>query len=469
MPSTRSKTPIGGRGSGHAQPRKKPAAPGTALAVPPDPEIPEGLKCPISFDLMRDPVICSTGHTYEREALLDHFRAQEHAGNLPTCPTSGLTTTRESVQPNWAMRGELDRLLAAHPHWTPADWNDRKLAPAVAGGGVAGQNLVSIWQVVVAEFNDVSIQDWIISGLLLAFGWCTRALWYPWVRPRGWVFWMCNVVSCSTASSFKECMDGPPAPVLPPKPAEIRKFDLRFFGTQDIGLLANPNLEVSKTNIVRVVQENGESFDWYPPRARLDVIRSFKWIHESVSKNGEHEIFFSHCKKNTTFCSRSDSVVSAPFRPPNLSDVPNMLVRDDHWIRKFLDQRHERIHRAVRDVVEAGRLAKNSRTRRHTTSATAMLDVVELRARNFIPSPILPLPISRPYCHPDHHHACKFYPRPYLHYPSPPPHSSPHQRKLASLMWGEVPLMWGAVGRHLVGDVNFIPSRDEEGGKKRGR
>ena len=383
MPSIRSKPPAGGRGNGHAHPKEKPAASATSVAapnptIPPpaDPEIPEGLKCPISFDLMRDPVICSTGHTYERESLLGHFRAQEHAGNLPTCPISGLKTTRESVQPNWAMRGELDRLLAAHPHWTPADWSDRKLAPAVAGGGVADQNVVSVGQVAAGEFNDFSSLKRILLFLPgVLFG--IFVFLYRLELSYSVVAW-CHLVRCSTStasSSFPKCMEG--FRFRPATQKQTEHYNIRFFGTRDIALLTRAR--------------HRSSYDR----------RSISGFSVHDSENGISEMYISHYfRSNTTFCSRSDSAISAPFRPPNLSDVPNMLFNDDHWIRRFLDQRHERIHRAVRDVVEAGRLAKKNRARRHMTSATAALDAVKLRrARNFIPSPIFFLPISRPYCY----------------------------------------------------------------------
>jgi hypothetical protein len=40
-------------------------------------ERPDAFVCPISFELMEDPVMCSDGHTYERAAIQDWLRKNE--------------------------------------------------------------------------------------------------------------------------------------------------------------------------------------------------------------------------------------------------------------------------------------------------------------------------------------------------------------------------------------------------------
>ena len=42
-----------------------------------DPEVPEHLLCPISYELFRDPVILGSGRTYERKCILAEFARSE--------------------------------------------------------------------------------------------------------------------------------------------------------------------------------------------------------------------------------------------------------------------------------------------------------------------------------------------------------------------------------------------------------
>ena len=52
-------------------------------------DIPEFFLCRITDDLMRDPVMLSSGFSYEREAILKHFKHNGHVDPL----------TRETVLP----------------------------------------------------------------------------------------------------------------------------------------------------------------------------------------------------------------------------------------------------------------------------------------------------------------------------------------------------------------------------------
>ncbi|KAL2630228.1 hypothetical protein R1flu_014914 [Riccia fluitans] len=62
-------------------------------------DIPEDFKCPISLELMRDPVILATGQTYERACIqkwLDEGRR--------SCPTTGVPLPHYSLTPNYVLR-----------------------------------------------------------------------------------------------------------------------------------------------------------------------------------------------------------------------------------------------------------------------------------------------------------------------------------------------------------------------------
>lgn len=103
-----------------------PAAPAEEeLDVPPE------FRCPISLELMRDPVVLATGQSYDRGNIQRWFAA----GAL-SCPKTGMRLTSATMVPNhslkaaihdWAAAAGLDHLLVA-----PAPEPEVALAPAAA-------------------------------------------------------------------------------------------------------------------------------------------------------------------------------------------------------------------------------------------------------------------------------------------------------------------------------------------------
>lgn len=72
------------------------------------------LCCPITHDLMFDPVVASDGHTYERVALrLWLFKGKKSS------PATGLPLKRRFVVTNHFVRGQTARLLDANPELRP--------------------------------------------------------------------------------------------------------------------------------------------------------------------------------------------------------------------------------------------------------------------------------------------------------------------------------------------------------------
>ncbi|KAK7385781.1 hypothetical protein VNO78_31637 [Psophocarpus tetragonolobus] len=61
--------------------------------------VPDEFRCPISLDLMRDPVIVSSGHTYDRPSI-----AQWINSGHPTCPKSGQRLIHTALIPNCALK-----------------------------------------------------------------------------------------------------------------------------------------------------------------------------------------------------------------------------------------------------------------------------------------------------------------------------------------------------------------------------
>ncbi|WOK96435.1 hypothetical protein Cni_G05142 [Canna indica] len=74
-------------------------------------EVPEDFRCPISLEVMTDPVILSSGHTFDRASI----RRWLDAGNR-TCPVSNLPLPPSpSLIPNYALRSLISTFLAQSP------------------------------------------------------------------------------------------------------------------------------------------------------------------------------------------------------------------------------------------------------------------------------------------------------------------------------------------------------------------
>lgn len=73
-------------------------------------EIPPECTCPITQEVMRDPVICADGTTYEKDAILAWFARGNH-----TSPLSGLRLEHRTLIPNLALRGILQRFQERMP------------------------------------------------------------------------------------------------------------------------------------------------------------------------------------------------------------------------------------------------------------------------------------------------------------------------------------------------------------------
>ncbi|KAJ0964862.1 hypothetical protein J5N97_026000 [Dioscorea zingiberensis] len=71
--------------------------------------IPKDFCCPISLDLMRDPVIISSGQTYDRESIT-RWMDEGHC----TCPNSGQTLSHTRLVPNRALRSLISQWCAAN-------------------------------------------------------------------------------------------------------------------------------------------------------------------------------------------------------------------------------------------------------------------------------------------------------------------------------------------------------------------
>ncbi|KAJ6804732.1 putative U-box domain-containing protein 16 [Iris pallida] len=61
--------------------------------------VPADFRCPISLELMKDPVVVASGQTYDRESI-SHWIASGHA----TCPKTGQALAHQNLVPNKALK-----------------------------------------------------------------------------------------------------------------------------------------------------------------------------------------------------------------------------------------------------------------------------------------------------------------------------------------------------------------------------
>ena len=66
--------------------------------------LPDGCVCPITRELIRDPVFCGDGHTYERDAISAWLRTKD------TSPKTGCVLESKVLIPNFALRSAIDDL-----------------------------------------------------------------------------------------------------------------------------------------------------------------------------------------------------------------------------------------------------------------------------------------------------------------------------------------------------------------------
>jgi len=77
------------------------------------PEPPDAFICPISFELMVDPVMCSDGHTYERDAIEDWLSSHN------TSPKTNEELQTSALFPNHNLRAAIEEWQNEHIEATP--------------------------------------------------------------------------------------------------------------------------------------------------------------------------------------------------------------------------------------------------------------------------------------------------------------------------------------------------------------
>ena len=72
-------------------------------------EIPDGYICKVTYDLMEDPVITESGHTYERSAIEHHIKQN---GNYDPFTRQAISTV---LYPNLLVKSLIDEFLSKNP------------------------------------------------------------------------------------------------------------------------------------------------------------------------------------------------------------------------------------------------------------------------------------------------------------------------------------------------------------------
>ncbi|OMO60576.1 Armadillo [Corchorus capsularis] len=118
---------------------------GTEEIKKPDPlVIPDDFLCPISLELMRDPVIVATGQTYERS----YIQRWIDCGNL-TCPKTQQKLENFTLTPNYVLRSLISQWCTKHNIEQPSGLTNGRLKKSdgsfrdVSGDMAAIQALVS--------------------------------------------------------------------------------------------------------------------------------------------------------------------------------------------------------------------------------------------------------------------------------------------------------------------------------------
>ncbi|XWS34824.1 hypothetical protein CRYUN_Cryun21dG0070400 [Craigia yunnanensis] len=98
----------------------------------------DDLNCPISLEMMSDPVTLSTGHTYDRCSILKWF----NSGNA-TCPKTGEKLTSTELVPNLALKGMIQQYCAENGVLVSSRKN-RDISRTVMAGSSAGEGILKM-------------------------------------------------------------------------------------------------------------------------------------------------------------------------------------------------------------------------------------------------------------------------------------------------------------------------------------
>ena len=77
----------------------------------PSPDFPDSFVCPISQELMTDPVVASDGHSYERSCIEDWIHSCTLKGMDATSPKTNERLPHHHLTPNFTLRSSIHEFL----------------------------------------------------------------------------------------------------------------------------------------------------------------------------------------------------------------------------------------------------------------------------------------------------------------------------------------------------------------------
>lgn len=112
----------------------------------------EDFRCPISLEIMADPVTIGTGHSYDRSSIKKWFRAGK-----PICPKTGEKVKNMEVVPNLALRRLIQQYCSDNgiAYGDSGNWN-RDIGRTKLAGSLAAEQAMKM----VAEFLSQSLEAW---------------------------------------------------------------------------------------------------------------------------------------------------------------------------------------------------------------------------------------------------------------------------------------------------------------------
>lgn len=108
----------------------------------------EDFKCPISLEIMSDPVTIQTGHTYDRSSILKWFKSRN-----PTCPKTGEKLKNKDMVPNLALK----QLISQYCCENGIPFNEKRAKKTVTMTVIAGS--------IAAEESVKMLANFLVSKL----------------------------------------------------------------------------------------------------------------------------------------------------------------------------------------------------------------------------------------------------------------------------------------------------------------
>jgi len=110
----------------------------------PDCDQQDACTCPISHQLMRDPVVAADGHSYDRDAIERWIKVRTDAGEQPTSPCTGAALAHTDLLPNHALRNAIQAFSRSQLAKHPAEHQPSPEPPAKRAKQTGGKSILGV-------------------------------------------------------------------------------------------------------------------------------------------------------------------------------------------------------------------------------------------------------------------------------------------------------------------------------------